>query len=199
MYHLYSFFLTINTSVFLNVKVVHEDFPGDQWIGNHLPMQGVLLQSLPKDPTCRATKPEHQCLSPCAWAQATRSHCKEKPAHHNKESSPAHHNYRQARTAMKTQCTKKMNSLFLIVHEHHLMTVSWYILLPIIIYCLFLIFWKLEKAKYNPLCTLAWKPAGRGVVAGSLWGPRRQHTEWLPFTFTCYIERKWQLTPVSLP
>ena len=69
-----------------------------QWLRICLPMQGTRVQALVReDPTCRgATKPVHHnywahvlqllkpvCLEPMLHNK--RSHCNEKPAHHNEE------------------------------------------------------------------------------------------------------------------
>ena len=96
-----------------------------------------------------------------------------------------------------------MNSLFLIVHEHHLMTVSWYILLPIIIYLLISNFLQTEKAMATHSSTLAWKipwveEPGRLQSMGLLRVRHDWVTSLLRFTFM-HWRRKWQPTPVFLP
>ena len=99
--------------VFIWLKIYDRDFPGLQWLGIHLPMQGTQIWSLVwEDPTCRrAAKPVHHnnwaCyLEPTShnyWASMLqllkpallepvlhnkRSHCNEKPTHRNEELAP---------------------------------------------------------------------------------------------------------------
>ena len=78
-------------------------------------MQETRVPSLVwEDSTCRgATKPLcHNYWSP--WGlepmlHNRRSHCSEKPEHHNQRVAPARHNYRKATGAMKAQCSSKQN------------------------------------------------------------------------------------------
>ena len=119
-----------------------------QWIGSHLPVQEMRFQSLVwEDPTCcRAAKPEHHdhepvCLEPLLHNEKSLQGEAHPPG---RRVAPAHHNYRQA-CEQQWRLSAAKNSLFLIVYEHHLMTVSWYISLLIIIYLLissFLQAWK---------------------------------------------------------
>ena len=69
-----------------------------QWLGIYLPMQGTRVRSLVRDdPTCcRATKPVNSGY----WAHTPmllnkRSHCNEKPTHHNLRVAPTRHNWRK--------------------------------------------------------------------------------------------------------
>jgi len=56
---------------------------------------------------------EPQLLSPCATTseayvpESKRSHCNERPAHHNWRAVPTCHNWKKACAAMKTQHSQK--------------------------------------------------------------------------------------------
>ena len=80
---------------FFKKWLIHKESLGTslvaQWLRIHLPMQGTWVRALVReDPTCgRATKPmRHNYWSPRRLEpvlRSKRSHCNEKPVHHNKE------------------------------------------------------------------------------------------------------------------
>ena len=112
------------------------DFPGDAWLGIHLPMQGTWVRALVwEDPTCCGeTKPvHHNYWSPRAlgptycnyWARVlqllkparlepvlrnTRSQHNEKPTHCNEEYHLLAATRESPRAAMKTQHSQKIKN-----------------------------------------------------------------------------------------
>ena len=98
-----------------------------QWLRIHLPTQGTWVRTLVwEDSTCRgATKPVHHNYWACALEPAShnywtrmpqllepvlhnkRSHCKEKPAHHNEEQPLLAATRESLRAATKTLCSQK--------------------------------------------------------------------------------------------
>ena len=91
-----------------------------QWLRIHLLMQGTQVQALVwEDPTCHgATKAvchsywacTSQLLKPMhrePMLYNKRSHCIEKPAHHNEEQPPLAATRESLHAAMKAQCSQK--------------------------------------------------------------------------------------------